>query len=156
MRDVVLDEIIEEIKLLHQEQIKELGAEIIFDPLPIVKAHRTPMRQLFQNLISNALKYHRKDIKPAIKISCVQNDNEWIFTIKDNGIGIESNYFEKIFSIFQRLHNREEYSGTGIGLAVTKKIVEYMGGKIWVESVPGTGSSFYFSIPFNPHDENLG
>jgi PAS domain S-box-containing protein len=149
MKDIDLNQIVEEVKLLHQEQIQELNAVIECSELPIIKAHRTPIRQLFQNLISNGLKYHQKGKSPEVRVECTSTDGTWTFRIADNGIGIEPMYFEKIFSIFQRLHNREEYSGTGIGLAITKKIVEHMGGKIWVESIPGVGSSFNFTLPEN-------
>jgi PAS domain S-box-containing protein len=148
LKEISIGEIVEEVKLLHQKQIQELQANISYTSLPVLKAHRTPIRQLFQNLISNGLKYHHKGKSPEIEITCSSTDEEWRFCISDNGIGIEPIYYEKIFSIFQRLHNREEYSGTGIGLAITKKIVEHMGGKIWVESTLGEGSRFYFTIPF--------
>lgn len=147
MKEIDLNQIVEEVKMLHHEQIQELNAIIDCSKLPIIKAHRTPIRQLFQNLISNGLKYHQKGKVPEVKINCTLIDGIWTFCISDNGIGIESIYYEKIFSIFQRLHNREEYSGTGIGLAITKKIVEHFGGKIWIESIPGKGSSFYFTLP---------
>jgi signal transduction histidine kinase len=103
---------------------------------------------LFQNIISNGLKYHRPDIKPIITIRVIKTIKEWEFIISDNGIGIEEQYFNKIFEIFQRLHNKDEYSGTGIGLAITRKIIDNLGGKIWLTSEFGKGSSFHFTIPF--------
>jgi light-regulated signal transduction histidine kinase (bacteriophytochrome) len=107
------------------------------------------MRQVFQNLISNSLKYVSTEerVVPQIKITVESVNNEWMIAIKDNGIGIDSQYFDKIFIIFQRLHNKDDYSGTGIGLAITKKIIENLGGRIWLESEPNKGSTFYFTIP---------
>jgi Bacteriophytochrome (light-regulated signal transduction histidine kinase) len=104
------------------------------------------IQQLFQNLVSNALKYQDK-ITPRVEVSYSENPDHWLFQIKDNGIGFDTKYAEKIFIIFQRLHEKSEYSGTGIGLAICKKIVEKHGGKIWVESTIGQGSSFYFTWP---------
>ena len=105
------------------------------------------MMQLLQNLISNALKYKSQERDPIIKVSSKEGLLEWTFIIEDNGIGIDPKFFEKIFVIFQRLHSKDEYSGTGIGLAICKKIVERFSGNIWLESVPGKGSKFYFTIP---------
>ena len=99
-----------------------------------------------QNLLSNSLKYHSEKT-PVIKISVKDEDEQWVFSIQDNGIGIDPKFSEKIFIIFQRLHNKNEFSGTGIGLSICKKIVEKHGGKIWVEPSPGNGCTFYFSMP---------
>jgi light-regulated signal transduction histidine kinase (bacteriophytochrome) len=146
---------VKEIQFLHHKQIEELNAIITTNNLPIIKGYVTPLRQIFQNLIGNSLKYHRKGIPPEIKITAVETDNAWEFSIIDNGIGIESQYFEKIFVIFQRLHNKEDYAGTGIGLALTKKIIENMGGSIWVDSSENTGSSFHFTIPFKQNKTDI-
>jgi light-regulated signal transduction histidine kinase (bacteriophytochrome) len=100
---------------------------------------------LFQNLISNAIKY-RDGLTPEIEISCNEASGEWQFCVEDNGIGIDAKFYDKIFIIFQRLHNNKNYTGTGIGLAICKKIVELHGGKIWVESSKGKGSKFYFTL----------
>ncbi len=130
-----------------QTTIEETNATIIWDPLPVIIADESQMMQLFQNLISNAIKFHRKDINPEIHISAEVKEEEWVFFVRDNGIGIDHQFFDRLFIIFQRLHKKDEYGGTGIGLAVCKKIVQRHGGKIWVKSEPGKGSTFYFTIP---------
>jgi histidine kinase len=129
-----------------QVAIVETQAQITLDPLPIIHADPTQISLLFQNLISNAIKYH-SELIPQIQINAVSYASTWLFSIHDNGIGIESQYVERIFGIFQRLHSSDEYSGTGLGLAISKKIVENHGGRIWVESQPGQGSTFWFEIP---------
>ncbi|SFN74191.1 Histidine kinase-, DNA gyrase B-, and HSP90-like ATPase [Salegentibacter flavus] len=141
-----LNELVEEILKLQQESINEKNARIIFSELPVIIAEKTPLRQALSNLIGNALKYQASDVIPEVKIVVQENDKHWLFEISDNGIGIEEEFQQKIFEIFKRLHNRQQYSGTGLGLAICKKIVENMGGEIWVESEPGTGSRFYFTI----------
>ncbi len=128
-----------------QGVIQESAAKVTHDPLPTVMGDDVQLGQLFQNLIGNALKY-RNGNAPAVHIGCQRRDNDWLLSIRDNGIGIDPRFAEKIFVIFQRLHNREQYPGTGIGLAVCKRIVERHGGKIWVESAPGKGSTFYFTL----------
>jgi signal transduction histidine kinase len=127
--------------------IEECGAIIIHDQLPTLMADETQLTRLLQNLIGNAIKFHQKDTPPQVHIGVEHADGEWTFSVRDNGIGIDSGDFERVFMIFQRLHSREEYKGTGIGLAVCKKIVERHGGRIWVESEPGEGSTFYFTVP---------
>jgi light-regulated signal transduction histidine kinase (bacteriophytochrome) len=126
--------------------IQEYGASITSEGLPTVQADPTQLIQLFQNLIGNALKF-RAERTPHIHIGATAAGDFWQFSVHDNGIGIEPQYFERIFQVFQRLHTRREYKGTGIGLAICKKIVERNGGRIWVESEVGQGTTFYFTLP---------
>jgi light-regulated signal transduction histidine kinase (bacteriophytochrome) len=126
--------------------IEENSAVITHDPLPTVMADRSQILQLFQNLIGNAIKFRAQEA-PRIHVSAGHKGDEWAFSVKDNGIGIEEQYKDRIFDLFQRLHSRG-YSGTGIGLSICKRIVERHGGKIWLESTIGRGSTFYFEIPF--------
>lgn len=146
--------LIEEISDLYKKQIEEKNATIELGPMPVIQTYRASLRQVFQNLISNALKYQEEDNKAIISIQCTKEDGFWKFSIQDNGIGIEEEFHDKIFEIFQRLHNKEDYSGTGIGLAIVKKIIEGQGGKIYLESAKGKGSIFYFTLPekINPTD----
>ena len=134
--------------------IVESGAVVTHDQLPTTLADELQMVQLFQNLIGNAIKFRGQE-NPQIHISARPEGNEWIFSVKDNGIGIDPQFHERIFVLFQRLHGREEYPGTGIGLTVSKKIVERHGGRIWLESEPGRGTTFYFTIPSQKILQNL-
>jgi PAS domain S-box-containing protein len=127
--------------------IRETGTEIQREPLPTVRGDETQLTQLLQNLICNAMKYHRPGVTPAINIGVRRQDAERVIWVRDNGIGIPEEHFERIFQMFQRLHTSQEYPGTGIGLAICKKIVERHGGRIWVESDPGRGSTFFFTLP---------
>ena len=126
--------------------ISESGATVTRSELPTVMADETQLVQLFQNLIGNAIKYRRQE-PPVVQVAAQRQEREWLFWVRDNGIGIDPKYAERIFVIFQRLHTQEEYSGTGIGLAIASKIVERHGGRIWVESELGQGATFYFTIP---------
>jgi len=143
--DLDANELLKESLLNLQVRVMETGARITHDPLPQIKGDKTKLIQLFQNLIGNALKFV-KDNVPRVHISAAENASEWIFSVRDNGIGIPPEFMQKIFVIFQRLHSRSDYPGTGIGLAICKKIVENHGGRIWVESETGQGSVFSFSI----------
>lgn len=127
--------------------IEKSGAVIKAERLPVLKAYPIELELLFQNLIGNAIKFRKKTVAPEITIKAVRQTNEWLFSFADNGIGIEAKHFEKIFLLFQRLHSRDNYEGSGIGLSHCKKIVELHNGKIWVESKAGEGSVFYFTIP---------
>ena len=122
------------------------SAVVTFDELPIVQANDDRLAQVFSNLITNAVKY-RGSRKPKIHVTATDNGTEWIFKVKDNGIGIDMKYADEIFILFKRLHSPEEYDGSGIGLAVCKTVIERFGGQIWVESEPGKGSTFFFTIP---------
>ena len=130
--------------------IEENNAKITHDPLPTVTADKTQLNQVFQNLVGNAIKFKKPDEPPKIHISAQKENNEYLFSVHDNGIGMEPQYIERIFVIFQRLHTIAEYNGTGIGLSITKRILERHGGRIWVESEFGEGSTFYFTIPIEP------
>jgi light-regulated signal transduction histidine kinase (bacteriophytochrome) len=129
-----------------QDTIKESGAVITHDPLPTVMADALQLEQVFRNLVGNAIKFHGEQ-PPQIHVSVDQRGEEWLFSVRDNGIGIDSQYADRIFTIFERLHATKDYPGTGIGLAICKKVVERHGGRIWVESQAGTGATFYFTIP---------
>jgi chemotaxis family two-component system sensor kinase Cph1 len=131
-----------------KQRIYQCDAQIEVGSMPAVMADQIQLMQVFQNLIGNAIKF-RRDTPPVIKIWGDRREDDWVFAVQDNGIGIDPQFFERIFVIFQRLHTRDEYGGTGMGLAICKKIIEGHRGKIWVESNPGAGSTFYFSIPIN-------
>jgi PAS domain S-box-containing protein len=139
---LIVDDVLADLSMI----ILESNAQITMHDLPLINGYSTELRQLFQNLISNALKFRNNNIAPEINISAQKQEKSWLFSIKDNGIGIDEKDKDKIFVIFKRLHNRNEYKGTGIGLSHCKKIVELHGGNIWVESKSGDGSIFYFTI----------
>ena len=138
----VLEEVLSDLRV----KIGESRAVVTNDPLPTVMADERQLGQLFQNLIANAIKFHGLE-PPKIHVSAERRTGEWLFSVRDNGIGLDPQYAERVFVIFQRLHNREEYPGTGIGLAICKKIVERHGGQIWVASQTGQGATFHFTLP---------
>ena len=145
---VNIENVLDTVLLNLQISINENNVQITHDPLPTINGDVSWKIQVFQNLISNAIKFNdKKTIK--IHISAKKEENDWIFGVSDNGIGMDHKHLEKIFTIFQRLHTKEEYEGTGIGLAITQKIVNQQGGKIWAESELGKGTTFYFTIPRN-------
>jgi two-component system, chemotaxis family, sensor kinase Cph1 len=142
-----LEYVLEKALEILKESIEGNNAIVTHDPLPIIKGDENLLIQLFQNLIGNAIKY-RSEHTPRIHISAIKESNQYLFSIKDNGIGIDSKHLKRIFTIFQRLHGRDEYEGTGIGLSIAQKIINQHKGQIWAESEPGKCSTFYFTIPF--------
>jgi PAS domain S-box-containing protein len=153
-QSVEIDEIIYMVLNNLRMQIQETKADIIINPeLPVVYCNKPQITALFQNLISNAIKYKKENVVPKIELKVEQKNNFWQFAIQDNGIGMKEEHLEIIFLIFQRLHNRNEYSGSGIGLAIAKRIVNSNGGEIWVESKIGEGSTFYFTLPIIAQEE---
>jgi light-regulated signal transduction histidine kinase (bacteriophytochrome) len=140
--DVVLQKALEVLA----STMEETGASVTTTPLPRVRLHEFQLEQLFQNLIGNAMRY-RSSAPPEIKISSVPHNDGWLFSVKDNGIGIDPQYKEQIFDLFKRLHSIAKYPGTGMGLAICKRIVERARGRIWVEAELGRGSTFFFTLP---------
>ena len=136
----------EALSALHQT-IAGANAEVTHDPMPMVLGDHRQLTQLFQNLIGNAIKFHSNGVAPCVHVGASEQDEQWIFSVRDNGIGIELQYHEKVFEIFRRLHGPQEYPGTGIGLALCKRIVERHAGRIWFESHPGEGTTFFFTLP---------
>jgi light-regulated signal transduction histidine kinase (bacteriophytochrome) len=130
--------------------IKESGATVLFDSMPHLMVDASQLSQVLQNLIGNALKFCPADRPPTVRIAATSHGLFWLFSVEDNGIGIETEFLERIFLVFRRLHSRAAYAGTGIGLAVCQRIVQGHGGKIWAESKPGVGSKFCFTVLKNP------
>jgi PAS domain S-box-containing protein len=149
VEEVNVNDIITDYKLLRGKIISEKSATITHEKIPNIQTYKTGLTQIFHSLLDNAIKYSKNEIAPKIEITCKEDDKEWTFAVKDNGIGIEPKFYNKIFIIFQRLHNREEYEGTGIGLSIVKRHIDFLNGKIWVESKIDEGSVFYFTIPKN-------
>jgi PAS domain S-box-containing protein len=146
--NVVFDQVIESCRVM----IEESGASVNHDPLPTLEGDEGQVSQLFHNLLTNALKYKKSDVSPEVHVAARHTGHEWLFSFRDNGIGIAQEYLEQVFVIFKRLHKKTEYPGTGIGLALCQRIIEGRAGRIWVESKLGVGSTFYFTWP----DMNLG
>lgn len=138
--------LMDEICILHSKTIEEKSASIHYQDLPVIHHYRAPLFQVLQNLISNALKYSHPDRKPDITVSAIWKDKAWVISVQDNGIGIEHAYFDKIFVLFERLHSKHEYGGTGMGLAIVKKVMDSLQERIWVESENGQGAIFHFTI----------
>ncbi|WP_425640064.1 PAS domain S-box protein [Algoriphagus yeomjeoni] len=143
---VNLNMILSDFKQLRRKIISEKAVKISASELPTIYTYRAGITQVFHSLVDNAIKYSKAGIAPHIEINATEQADEWMFSIKDNGIGIDPEFHDKIFTLFQRLHNRNEYDGTGIGLSIAKKHVEFLEGKIWLESTPGVGTTFYFTI----------
>ncbi|MEO0739342.1 MAG: ATP-binding protein [Cyanobacteria bacterium J06649_12] len=139
-----------------QGRIHETGAAVTYDQMPRLVADGTQLMQLFQNLIGNAIKFRRSEVSPEIHIGVERQEDNWLFSIRDNGIGIDPEFAERIFVIFQRLHTRDEYPGSGMGLAICKKIVECHRGRIWVDSEVSQGTTFYFTLPVGGRDRTSG
>ncbi len=147
MEAIDLNKVLDDYQISRRKLISEKSANLVYQKLPTLHNYGPPIIQIFHNLLDNAIKYTPTGSIPKIEIGVDQTDSYWQFFIRDNGIGIKEEYYAKIFNIFQRLHNRDEYSGTGIGLAIVKKNVEGLGGKVWVESTLGEGTTFYFTVP---------
>ncbi|WP_290819076.1 ATP-binding protein [Halovivax sp.] len=140
--EAVLDDVLTDLGI----RIDETGAEITTEPLPTVSGDASQLRQLFQNLLENALQYSGEQ-EPRVSISATRDEDEWIISVSDEGIGIDQEDADRVFEVFQRLHSHEEYEGTGIGLALCKRIVDRHGGEIWIDSIPDEGSTFSFTLP---------
>lgn len=141
------EEVLEQVIWGLQSEIEESGALITHDPLPTIEVEGFRLKEVFRNLLDNAIKFRRKETRPRVHVSAKRGDGEWEFSIRDNGIGIAPEYVERVFGVFQRLHTRDKYVGAGIGLALCRKIVEGWGGKIWAVSELGEGATFYFTVP---------
>lgn len=144
---VNLNELFSQIRSNCRTTLEETGAVITCDELPIVQGEPSQLSQLLQNLLINAVKFRKQDVTPEVHVSATRQGKSWLLAVRDNGIGIAPEQHQRIFVIFQRLHSRQKYNGTGIGLAVCQRIVEFHGGRIWVESEPGKGSTFFFNLP---------
>ena len=147
VKTIDLREVVNEVGLLQKRLLEDKNGQLSFEGHHLIKGYPSPILQVMHNLIGNAIKYSRQNIPPIVKITCEDQEDHWVISVKDNGIGIKPAYYDKIFVIFQRLHRKEEYNGTGMGLAIVKKIVESLGGQIWVESEWEKGSAFTFTLP---------
>lgn len=149
--EVDMNDLMEGIKMQFAGDIHAKKAKLRYNSLPTIRASSVSINTVFRNLVNNALKYHRPEIPPVIEITAEERNSDWLFTVQDNGIGIKAEYFDQIFSMFRRLHNSEDYPGSGMGLAICKKIVEQHGGDIWVESEDENGCKFCFTISKEVH-----
>lgn len=147
LEPVDMELVLERVLLTLEPRVVATGGTVENDPLPTVTGDHVQLSQLLQNLVQNAIKFSRPGVPPEVRVTARAEPREWVFGVADNGIGIAPEFRDRIFALFQRLHNREEYDGTGIGLAICQKIVERHGGRIWVEGAPGQGSTFYFTLP---------
>jgi len=143
---VDLNLLLGDVRQLLQVPLRESGAVLELGDLPVLQTSLIPLQQVFVNLISNAIKYSREGVPPVIRVSAALVDGHWQFSVCDNGIGIEEEYYQKIFLIFQRLQVKSDAGGSGVGLSITRKIIERLGGRIWLESIPGSGSCFFFTL----------
>ena len=125
-------------------------AQVVIGPMPIVEGDPAALRQVWANLVSNALKYSAKQARPAVELGCEIGDGEAVFRVQDNGVGFNAAYAEKLFGVFSRLHSASEFEGIGVGLAIVKRVVERHGGRVWAESSSNAGATFYFSLPVTP------
>ncbi|WP_425639425.1 PAS domain S-box protein [Algoriphagus yeomjeoni] len=153
--EVNLNEVIASYKQLRRKVIEESSAVILAEDMPSIFSYNAVLVQIFHGLLDNAIKYSREGIAPVIEIKVKENENEWEFSVSDNGIGIDEQFFDKIFIIFQRLHNRDKHDGTGIGLSVVKRSVEFLGGQIWLNSTVGEGTTFFFTIAKNKNKKSI-
>lgn len=154
--EVPLEQVVEDVRQQLAVQLRDAGATLsVQGPLPVVRAERSMMLQLVQNLVGNAVKFHKDGQKPEVSISASRNNGKWCVSVADNGIGIDPRFRNKVFEMFKSLHPRDKYEGTGIGLAVCKKIVERHGGEIWVDSEPGKGAVFSFTLPAQSEDSSV-
>jgi signal transduction histidine kinase len=147
LKDIDLNKVVSYVRLLYRRKIEELGATITVDLLPIIRSYEYPIETIISNLVDNALEYRHQDRTPEINISASDYGNHWSISVRDNGIGISPEYYAKIFVIFQRLNPRIEHSGTGVGLAIVKKLVDGLGGEITVQSEDGSWTEFTFTVP---------
>lgn len=153
--EVDTNEVFEEARASLAAAIRDRGAVITKTNLPTLRGAHTLLVQLFRNLLSNAVKFGKPGAAPEVHVSADRRQRQWLFMVRDNGIGIESKHFERIFVVFQRLHTVEEYPGIGVGLALCRRIVERHQGRLWLESTPGEGSTFFFTLPAEPDGEHL-
>ena len=146
LEKVDVNQILADFVELRRKIIAEKSVTLTISTLPTIYSYKAAITQVFHSLLDNAIKYSKEGIPPQIEVKATEGEEEWKFVIEDNGIGIDTQFHDKIFIIFQRLHNRNEYDGTGMGLSLAKKHIEFLGGKIWLESTPGDGTTFYFTI----------